>query len=174
MRDDSTQSLKEYVEIRYLRPAECRFERGRGGFLSLELDSGEKYERVNLHRAFPLSDCDSYISVRDSESKEIGIIESLREFDEATRRLITEELDRRYFAPVITSIRSIEEEFGYSYWDVMTDAGPRRFTVRRGHGSLLQIGDARVLVVDVDGNRYEIEDYTKLQSRHSRLVESLL
>lgn len=174
MRDDSTQSLREYVEIRYLRPAECRFERGRGGFLSLELDTGEKYERVNLHRAFPLSDCDSYISVRDSESKEIGIIESLREFDEATRRLITEELDRRYFAPVITSIRSIEEEFGYSYWDVMTNAGPRRFTVRRGHGSLLQIGDARVLVVDVDGNRYEIEDYTKLQSRHSRLVESLL
>lgn len=174
MGENGTQNLKEYVQIRYIRPSVCRFERGQGGFLKLDLDSGERYERVNLHRAFPLSDRDSYISVRDTESKEIGVIESLVEFDEATQRLIAEDLDRRYFTPVIRSVRSIEEEFGYSYWEVMTDAGPRRFTVRRGRGSLIQIGDNRVLVIDVDGNRFEIEDYTRLGARHSRVVESLL
>ena len=75
---------------------------------------------------------------------------------------------------MIEKIRSIEEEFGYSYWDVDTSAGQRRFTVRRGHNNLVQLGGRRVLVIDVDGNRFEIEDYTSIDSRYSRLIESLL
>jgi hypothetical protein len=167
-------SLQDYAEIRYLDPSACRFERGEGGFLKLKIGESEEYARVDLSRAFPLSNQDSYVSVRDAEGKEIGIIESLRGFSEPVRALLAEELDRRYFTPVVQRVRSIKEEFGYSYWEVETSAGPRRFTVRGGHGSLIPLSETRILVVDVDGNRFEIEDYTRLGSKHSRLVESLL
>lgn len=167
-------SLDEYAQIRYLDPSECCFKKTEGGFLSLSIGEKEQYERVDLARAFPLSDSDSYISVRDSEGNEIGMLESLSRFSDSTRRLLEEELGRRYFTPVIEKIRSIEEEFGYSYWDVDTSAGQRRFTVRRGHNNLVQLGGRRVLVIDVDGNRFEIEDYTSIDSRYSRLIESLL
>ena len=42
------------------------------------------------------------------------------------------------------------------------------------HNNLVQLGGRRVLVIDVDGNRFEIEDYTSIDSRYSRLIESLL
>lgn len=166
--------LEEFAQIRYLDSSACRFERAEGGFLRLTIGESEQYERVDLSRAFPLSDTNNYISVRDPEGREIGMIESLDQFPDSTKHLLVEELDRRYFTPAIKKIRSIEEEFGYSYWDVETDAGQRRFTVRRGHNSLVQIGDSRVLVIDVDGNRFEMENYMSLDPRYSRLIESLL
>lgn len=171
---ERARNLEEYAEIRYLDPSACRFERDEGGFLKLRIGDSEEYARVDLSRAFPLSNQDSYISIRDAEGNEIGIIESLGGFTEPVRALLSEELDRRYFTPVIQRIRSIREEFGYSYWDVETNAGPRRFTVRGGHGSLIPLAETRVIIVDVDGNRFEIEDYTKLSPKHSRLIESLL
>ena len=88
-------SLDEYAQIRYLDPSECCFKKTEGGFLSLSIGEKEQYERVDLVRAFPLSDSDSYISVRDSEGNEIGMLESLSRFSDSTRRLLEEELGRR-------------------------------------------------------------------------------
>jgi len=85
-----------------------------------------------------------------------------------------EELDRRYFAPVITRIKSMKEEFGYAYWEVETDSGPRRFTVRDLQQSLLLLSAEHILLVDVDGNRFEIPDYTALDPSSRKVIDDLL
>lgn len=166
--------LSEYIDIRYLDPATARFSETPGGFVRLVIGEDESYPRVLLYRAFPFSFVDRYISVRDMDGKEIGMIKDLNEFGEETARLVLKELDRRYFTPVITRIESIKEEFGYAYWNVETSAGARRFTVRDMQQNVVLLSQYQLLVIDVDGNRYEIPDYRELDAKSRKVIEDLL
>jgi hypothetical protein len=160
-------------DIKYIKPQDASFYKNSGGFIGLKLGDTE-YPRVSLYRAFPFSHSDNYISVMDKDNNEIGMIEDMRGFTEKTIKLFEEELERRYFLPSISKIKSIKEEFGYSYWDVVTDLGEKRFTIRRDNSSFVNIKDNRILIIDVDGNRYEISDYTKLDMKSYKLIELML
>jgi hypothetical protein len=171
---EQTEGLNAYCDIRVLDPDQTRFEWSEGGFLRMhDGEKGTDYPRVNLHRSFPLTFSDEYISVRDHEGKEIGMIRAMEDFSDR-RELLLKELDRRYFTPVIEQINSIKEEFGYSYWNAKTDAGPFRFTVRSGQGSVQQLDVKRVMVIDADGNRFLISDATVLTVKELKLLEPLL
>lgn len=162
---------------RILGPAELELERTDGGFVTLTVRGGEqpeRYERINAFRAFPLSAIDQYISLRDREGDEIGIVESLDALAPAQAALVRDELDRRYFTPLIQRVESLKEEFGYSYWTVDTDAGRRRFTVQSGKNNVTLVGEGRLVIVDVDGNRFEVADYTRLHRSVLRTLEGLL
>lgn len=167
-------NLKDYATIRFLDPKIVKFTLENGGFLSMSIKPDETYTRVNLHRMFPFTVERGYISVRTVEGKEIGVIKSIDDFPKETVKLIEIELERRYFTPVIEKINSIREEFGYYYWDTMTSAGPRRFTVRREAQSVITINNRRILIVDVDGNRFEIPDYKAVEPRYFKIIEALL
>ena len=161
-------------QMQLLDPRECQFERTRGGLLALETGSGEgavKHARVDVYRSFPLSDARSWISVRDADGNELGLIEDLELFSRQQAELIEAELQRRYFSPVIERVVSLKEEFGYSYWEVRTDAGSRRFTVQNGKGNIQLVGEHRMLIVDVDGNRFDLVDYRSLDTPHLRVLE---
>ena len=174
-RQERSQSdgLSEFVEIVYPDPKTAEFSRSPGGFLRLRFQ-GTEYPRVSLFRTFPFSYPEEYISVRDMEGKEIGIIRRLADFPPEVVAVFREELERRYFAPTITRIKSMKEEFGYAYWEVETDSGPRRFTVRDMQQSLLLLSPEHVLILDVDGNRFDIPDYTKLDPASRKYIEDLL
>ena len=80
------------------------FKRSSGGLISMTLihENGEReeFERVVPIRAFPISDPDDYISIREPDSKEggrgleIGMITHLPDLDPETVLLIDEELDK--------------------------------------------------------------------------------
>jgi hypothetical protein len=172
-RNSREEGLAEYAHINYLKPEECRFSLTDGGFLSLTLNT-ETYPVVFAYRAFPLSFGDMYISIRDEKDKEIGIIRDLAEFPCDQQELIRLELERRYFTPVITSVIKMKEEFGYIYWEVNTDRGMRRFTTRGSHDSILPISEHRLLIMDVGGNRFEIEDFRTLSPKIAKQIEALM
>ena len=164
-------------EMRILLPGELRFAATTGGFLALTVTAGEHaehYPRINGYRTFPLSAGDHYISLRDAEGKEIGILESLTDLPRDQAALLREELERRYFTPAIIEVRSLKEEFGYSYWLVDTDAGVRRFTVQSGKNNVTVVAERRLLIVDVDGNRFTLADYARLDRGVLRILETLL
>lgn len=172
-KDHTDRGLSGYVEIRYLDPERSRFDETPGGFLSLTLDDGTHCPRVYLYRSFPFTLGDEYISVRDSEGKEIGLIRRVSDFPADVQERLREELERRYFMPAITAIRSVKEEFGYAYWDVETESGPRRFTVKDSQQNILFLSPEHVLIVDVDGNRFEIPDWNRLDPSSRRFIENL-
>lgn len=167
------QGLAGYVDIRFLEPAEARFGKTPGGFLKLEIGE-ESYPRVLLYRTFPFSTGNRYLSVRDPEGNEIGIIKEIDDFPQDVVDAFEAELERRYFAPTVTAIDGMKEEFGYAYWEVDTDRGPRRFTVRDMQQSVLLLSSVHVLIVDVDGNRYDIPDYTVLDAASRKVIDDLL
>ena len=160
------------MEIRYLTPDNAVFRETEGRLLAVAV-SGEEYPVVYLHRSFPHTNQRIHISVRTPENKEVGMIRSLDDFPKETVELLERHIQLRYFAPSITKVLEIREEFGYSFWETETTAGPRRFTVGRGSNVRI-MGEKRLLITDVDGNRYIIENLDQLSEKEYRMVEMSL
>lgn len=160
---------EEAMKIIEITAENAVFTKTPGGFVSLSFAEKE-YPRVAFHRTFPFSDPGIFISVREPEGKEIGIIRSMKDLPRETRALLEEQMNYRYFSPVILKIIDIKEEYGYSYWHVQTDRGASRFTVPMG-GNVLRAGDHRLFITDIDGNRFEIPDYTRFSVKEQKKLD---
>jgi hypothetical protein len=102
--------------------------------------------------------------VRYGENREVGVLVDLAELDEESRRLVAEELERRYLVPVIRRVIRIKERFGTVEWEVDTDRGIYRFTTRNMREKVVQPSPGRYLLTDVDENRYDVRDLSVLDS----------
>ena len=179
---ENISSLKSVVpdtesrfSVRHITPDNARFVRTEGGFASLDFE-GEHYDRVMLFRAFPFTDPDIYISVRQADDKkaEIGLIGRLSDFDEDTVRLIEEQLQLRYFTPKITRVYSAKDKHGFSTLDVMTDHGRCKFTFRGGSDAVTRLSETRLIFTDIDSNRFEVPDLLKLSRRDQKKLDLYL
>lgn len=168
----------EIIEVQYMKSDNTKFEK-KGDFLSVTTnvpdDEGNTNERklhkVYFHRSFPFDMMTEFISVLDEENNEVGIIRSVNDFDEATAQMILEELEKKYYAPVILKIKSVKERYGYSIWNIESNVGPLKFSVRDTYRSIIWAGNNRAFIVDVDSNRYEIPDITKLDKKSFKHIE---
>ena len=157
-----------------LDPATVRLWRSETGKLRMEIAGDRCVLHVKVARGFPISDPDHYVSFRDDDDKDMGMVQDPTKLEPRTRKIVERELHKRYFVPVIQRIRSIKEQYGVGHWVVDTDKGPREFVVRGMSDSIWEVGGNRLIVVDVDGNRYDIPDYTELDHRSYRLIEDVL
>lgn len=160
------------MELVYLTPDNAHFEETDGRLLSVRVRD-QVYPAVYLHCSFPHTNKEEYISIRTIDNREAGLIRSLADFPGPTAELLRKHIRFRYFAPLITRIIEIKEEFGYAFWSAETSAGLCRFTVGRGNNVRIVAGQ-KVLITDVDGNRFLIEDLRKLSDKQYRLVETYL
>ena len=167
-------ALSDALEIEYIDPSSVKFEITEGNMLKYTHKDGTTHERVQLHRSFPFSCKDEYISVRTHDNNELGIIRSIKDFDDETIAILNIGLELRYFAPEITEIFSIKEEFGYMYWNVKTNKGNVSFTVRNGRGNIFFVSKSTVMINDVDGNRFIISDFEKTEEKHQKTIEMYL
>ncbi len=178
----------ELLEMRPLTKENAVFSRTEGGFLALkvklaagndhddgkeeagqpdgetEADNCREYDRVNVYLTFPLTNPEEFISIReaDEKAKEIGIIEQLSSLDKDQQEMIREQVRLRYFMPVITKLLDVKEEYGHAYWSVVTTYGSVRNTTQMRGAAVISLSDSRLLVTDIDGNRYEIPDFYQL------------
>lgn len=156
------QETQEMLEVRWITRENARFSRTEGGFVALTYDQKE-YPRIAVHRTFPFSDPDRWLSIRepDKKAREIGIVKELSDLDSDTQAILREQMAQRYFTPVITQIINIKEEYGFSYFDVVTDHGACRFTAHSGGGAVARLSETRYVITDLEGNRFEIQDLTR-------------
>lgn len=166
------------AEMIRLLPANSSFSQ-KNGFLTLkytpEDGSDEQYDRVFLHRDFPFEKPWEYISVLDGDSKEIGLIVDIGDFDEESTALLRTELERKYYCPEIKSIDSLKERYGFSYWTVTTTENRRvDFTMRDTFRSIIRVGQDKCLLLDVDGNRFVIESVAALDRKSHKRIEIYL
>jgi len=151
----------ETADLRYLDPRKLRFFR-HGATLRLTVEEESSYLKVTIVRTFPLSYPERYLSVRAGDNKEVGVLVDGAELDEENRRLVAEELERRYVVPVIRRVIRIKERFGTVDWEVETNRGPCRFTTRNAREKVVQPSPGRYLLTDVDDNRYDVRDLAAL------------
>ena len=110
----------------------------------------------------------------DKDGNEYGIIKNLTDFDGNGSDIIAEELKRKYFTPKIKRILSVKERFGYSYWETETEFGKASFSMHDTFRSIAKVSESRLILTDVDGNRYEIPDTMALDRKSYRKIELYL
>ncbi|MCS7265421.1 MAG: DUF1854 domain-containing protein [Armatimonadetes bacterium] len=160
-------------ELVWLDPKDLKFFKHKG-ILRLTVGEERSYWKVQVYRCFPLTDPDKYISVRDAMNREIGLIRNLSELDQGSIKVVKEELERRYLVPIVKRIISIKERTGMLLWEVETDRGYRRFLNRASQESVEQPEPKRLVLVDLDGNRYYIPDITALDPISFSLLKKWL
>ncbi len=162
----------ETLKTEYVTPENCVFSKNKNGFLAATI-KGKEYKRVILTRSLPLNFPSDYICISDIEKNEVGIIEHTSDFSPEQRGLINEELDQRYYCPVIKTILSIKEKMGNFYFDVMIGETKKSFAVRDISKNIRQHGDA-IDLIDVDGNRFRIVNFAEIPSKSRRRLEPYL
>lgn len=183
-------SFLDLAKITYLTPENARFYLTKNGFPALEavlpkisddLEAEndptpvkQDFGRVWFHRAFPFETPDEFISVLDFDGREYGLISKLTDFPEDAQKIIRDELARKYLCPVVSKIYSLKEKLGYSYWEVETDYGRMSFSVHDTYRSIARVGNGLLIIQDVDGNRYRIDDYLALDRRSYKRIELYL
>ena len=161
------------TDIGLLDPKKCEFYVNANGFTALRM--GERdVKRVKLARTQPYSAPFSYICVFDSEDNEIGIIKEVDELSEQSAELVKKELENRYYCPQVTQIISIKEKLGYFYFDVMIGGHKKIFAVKDISRNIKQLDENRIIIFDVDGNRYYIADIWSIDKNSRRKIEPYL
>ncbi len=172
---ESSAEAEKLQEVKKLTKENCAFYETPGGFITATVDGKEK-GRVDIIRTFPLTDPDSLLSVRlpDKKMTELGMIENINDFADGTRQILLHQLSLRYYMPKILSIVNIKEEYGFTYWTVMTDKGKAKFASSSGSsGSVIPHGRG-IIIKDSNENRYILEDLSKLSPKEHKKIDLYL
>ena len=168
------QTTDNLTGLKFLDPKSLKFSRTEGGVLRLTIENVVCHLKVKVARAFPLSIPHLYIGFRDGANKEIGLIKDIFDLPPESRKLVEEELQKSYFAPIILKIKSIQERFGFTEWIVATDKGERKFFTKGVHDNIAEVGRGKLMVTDADGNRYEIPNVEKLDAHSLSLLNQII
>ena len=156
----------------FLDPGRVRLLRDASGRVRLIIGGDRCYLDVKVVRVFPLSEPDRYIGLLDAKDKDrvIGLVVEPDQLEPDSRRVAADALGRHYFLPVIREVLSMREEFGAVYFDVQTDRGRRQFIAKGVRDATVELGEGELLISDVDGNRYRVADWRKLDPRSQHLL----
>jgi hypothetical protein len=161
-------------EIKYLDPKKTTVSRNAFNELVVEEKDGITLEKVSPVRSFPLTSPTKFIAFTNEDGEELALMEDIELLDRASRAALEEELEKRYFIPRIFRVKSLKNRFGVLSWEVETDRGDRAFDVRERDDIRHLPGTSRVLVRDVDGNRYDIPDTARLDAASQALLETVV
>lgn len=159
---------------RQLDPKRIRLSRGPNQDVQLTIQGERSFPKNKVVRAFPLSYPNRYVVFLDEKDEEIGMVENPADLDCQSRMIVEEELGKRYLVSTIRKIRSLRTDFGTTYWEVDTDRGRRDFVTQRVHENMVWLGERRLLLVDMDGNRFEIPDCASLDKKSAVLLDEVV
>ena len=132
------------------------------------------YPTVRPAWASPLTYPGRYLALLDGKGQEIVTIEDPSTLNADSRKAVEEELSRRYLTSYVETITHAKAEFGATYWHVETDRGPRDFVTQSLQENVQWLSATHLLLTDVDGNRFEISDVTKLDAKSRGFLETIL
>ena len=78
---------------------------------------------AKIVRCFPWSMPEEYVSIRDSDVKEIAMLKTLDSLDPESQKIVEEELVDKIFNPRIEKILDFKHEFGVTSITAQTDRG---------------------------------------------------
>ncbi len=143
---------------------------GEDNHIDICLKSGEKYGNLQPKRLFPISAKQQYISLLDEDRKEIAIITDATKLDDQSRNALDRSLNDYYVLPKISKVNYINWKHGTLTVIAVTDYGECTFKVRSRPLNIKRLADGRVLIKDINDNRYEITDSSKMDKKTVELM----
>ena len=150
-----------------------RLERDAHGQLALIDRDGTRHPGVLPVRAFPLSAPGEGVALMSADGHELAWFDRLDELEPASRALLEDELARREFMPQVQAISGVSSFSTPCEWDVLTDRGATRFTLR-SEDDIRRLVGGRLLVTDSHGIHYEVVDMKKLDRPSRRILDRFL
>ena len=132
---------------------------------------GQEYHDVRPVRAFPISSKAKYVSFLDEKGKELALLANPQDLDDGSRTAVAHALEQNYFVPKIVHIESISETWGVTHWKVDTDSGRAAFEVI-DRERIRKLPRGRLIIVDADENRYEVDNVEALDPRSQAIIQS--
>jgi ATP-binding cassette subfamily B protein len=159
--------------IHWLEPMSTEFRFGSNHQIELLIDGIRAGGGVFIVQTFPASHPREYFSVRgiDQEGEEIefGMIRSIDDWSEESRKVVFESLNRRYLMREITRFHKIELKYGFLDFDVETESGRFQFSMRWTSSQAVDFGENGKLLIDTEENRYLVRDLSKFSSSQQEL-----
>lgn len=125
--------------------------------------------------AAPLSRPGYYLALLDSKGEEIALVlEPSKELSPASWQAAQKEMRRRDLTSLILRIETAREDNGAAYFSVATNRGARDFVATNLSTNAIWFGENRLLFIDTQGNRFEVEDLAALDTRSQALVAGIL
>jgi hypothetical protein len=155
-----------------------KFYTNEGGFLGCSYKDKD-YKHITLRRTLPIKQPMHYISVADNENKEIGILRAVDELTEAQRKIVENELDNRYYSPVIMEILSVKDKLGYVYMEMRVrnkkgNVYLKNCAVKDVNRNIRMLSESSLIIFDVDGNRYIVQDISLLDKNSLKRLDPYL
>lgn len=166
-----TEPIHITEELQFLDASRLKIERDSFEEMVVRLPDGTTHTNVEPILTFPLTEPNKYIALLDSESSELGVIHDIKQLSNSSQKVLVAELERRYFMPKITKIHALNGEFGVTKWTVETNRGEVEFGLKTRY-DVVTLESGQVLIKDADGNRYEIENYHRLDAKSLALLET--
>lgn len=142
--------------------------------LRLTVGEEKSYPTVKPAWAAPLSRPNQYLALLNGKGEEITTIADPKELPSDSLTAVEEELRRRYLTANVVKILHAKVEYGATYWHVMTDRGEREFVTQSLQENAIWLSSHHLLLLDVDGNRFEITNIDELDDASQRFIHAIL
>lgn len=157
--------------LRYIDGPEVRITENDGIFVDAEFfGTGEKFTSLEVHRLFPKSGGNKYLSLIDENGDQVAIIRNTDNLLPESRKVVEKAVEEYYMIPKITKFIKMTDKFRIWMWTADTDHGRITFELRNHVQTVKPLYDGRVLIKDANDNRYEIPDWTKLDKKSRRMI----
>jgi len=130
---------------------------------------GDNVIAVKLRQCFPWSEPTRHISLRDSDDKEIALVEDPASLDAESRQAFELALAEAGFVLEVTRVVEIEEEIEIRQWTVETKQGNRSFQTHLDDWPRALPGGG-LLIRDVAGDLYRLGDPARLDKKSRALL----
>ncbi len=142
--------------------------------LRLTVGEDQSYPTVRPAWASPLTHPDRYLALLDGKGDEIALLDDPKSLPEGSYRAVQEELHRRYLTATVVKILHAKVEFGATYWHVDTNRGERDLVTQSLQENAQWLGPGHLLLIDVDGNRFEIPSVDALDAPSRHFIDTIL
>lgn len=130
---------------------------------------GERTIPVKLRQCFPWSEPARFISLRDSDDKEVALIEAPTSLDADSRQAFELALAEAGFVLDVERVLDIDEEIEIRQWTVETKQGSRSFQTHLDDWPRV-LPSGGLLIRDVAGDLYRLPEPSTLDKKSRALL----
>ena len=123
---------------------------------------------VRVRQCFPWSEPQRHLSLRDSEDRDVALVDDPASLGAASREALERALAEAGFVLEVTRVVSIEEEVEIRQWEVETRHGPRSFQTHLDDWPRA-LPNGGLLIRDVAGDLYRLM-VTELDKKSRELL----
>jgi hypothetical protein len=142
--------------------------------MRLTVGEDRTYITVKPRWASPQSRPNHYLALLDGKGEEITMLKDPKDLDAESYKVVCKELRARDLTAQVSRIIHAKQEFGATYWEVETDRGTRDFVTQNLQENALWFTDDHLLLLDVDGNRYELPRISGMEPQSQAFIHAIL